>query len=115
MCLPRFFTPKCEHKSESADTRFRCSLTDLRPVILFSEMDQDPSPPPHMFPECLVHASHHTAQVLADYSDPNIDTTSISYISGAEAAWMPDLRNLRHGEQNAPRSTVGWAQFRYNW
>lgn len=98
-----------------SDTRFRSSLIDLRPIIAFSEIDVDPSPPAQMFPEHLVRASHATAQFLADYTDPTVDTTSVDYISAAESSWMPTLRDLRHGTQEVSRATVSWAQFRYNW
>lgn len=99
-----------------ADCRFRSSLVDLKPVIPFSEIDVDPTPPPTMFPEALARSSYFTAKLLADYSDPRVDTASLQYITSTEAAWMPYLREMRHVTYlEGQRAKLAWAQFRYNW
>ncbi|GMK58681.1 hypothetical protein CspeluHIS016_0601230 [Cutaneotrichosporon spelunceum] len=96
---------------------FRSSLMDLRPAIRFSEIDVDPTPPVTMFPECLARSSFFTAKLLADYGDPHVDTGSLAYITAAEAAWMPYVREMRHVSylEAGQRAKLAWAQFRYNW
>lgn len=94
---------------------FRASLTDMSLVMPLSEIDVDPTPPPMMFSPCLARSSYFTAKLMADYTDPSVDTTSLQYITATEAQWMPYLRDIRHNNPESSKAKSGWAQFRYNW
>lgn len=94
---------------------FRASLTDMTLVMPLSEIDVDPTPPPMMFSPCLARSSFFTAKLMADYTDPSVDTTSLQYITATEAQWVPYLRDIRHNNPESSKAKSGWAQFRYNW
>ncbi|TYJ56215.1 hypothetical protein B9479_003059 [Cryptococcus floricola] len=95
---------------------FVSSLTELKPYIPLRKVDVDPSHAYNLVPDCLSRASSFTAELLADFNDPAVDTSSIAYIAMSETSWNGALRELRKEKTEAvSKCHDAWAEFRYCW
>ncbi|ODO04890.1 hypothetical protein I350_05500 [Cryptococcus amylolentus CBS 6273] len=95
---------------------FVSSLSDLKPYIPLRKVDVDPSHVYNLVPDCLSRASSFTAELLADFNDPAVDTSSFAYIATSETSWNEALRELRNEKTEAvSKCHDAWAEFRYCW